>query len=133
MEKSLDYKIVRIVLLAALACFALGALLVRAVVPAVRLNRAERLMASGDYGRAYALVKGLDYKNSAELAAEAVSRAQKAGLGAVTVGSTVRFGTYEQDNDVSNGPEEIEWTVLDVDGNRALLISRFGLESREYS
>ena len=46
------------------------------------------------------------------------------------VGSVVTFGRYEQDNDLSNGPEPIEWTVLDVRDGKSLLISRFGLECR---
>ena len=32
-------------------------------------------------------------------------------------GSIVTFGRYEQDGNEENGPEPIEWTVLDVDGN----------------
>lgn len=39
----------------------------------------------------------------------------------------VSFGTYEQDNDNSNGKEPIEWLVLDVQDDRALLISRYAL------
>ncbi len=48
------------------------------------------------------------------------------------VGDTVRFGVYEQ----GNGPEAIEWLVLDVqkiNGSRcALLLSRYALDAREY-
>ena len=43
------------------------------------------------------------------------------------VGDRVLFGTWEQDGDVSGGPEPIEWIVLDRDGDRALLLSRYGL------
>ena len=49
------------------------------------------------------------------------------------VGSVVTFGRYEQDNDLSNGPEPIEWTVLDVRDGKSLLISRFGLECRPFN
>lgn len=37
----------------------------------------------------------------------------------------ITFGAYEQDNDLTNGKEPIEWIVLDVDKktNRALVIS----------
>ena len=31
----------------------------------------------------------------------------------VQSGDRVLFGAYEQDNDLANGPEEIEWTVLE--------------------
>ena len=48
------------------------------------------------------------------------------------VGSYVTFGSYEQDNDLSNGKEAIEWLVLAVDGNRALIISRDALDWQPY-
>ena len=49
-----------------------------------------------------------------------------------TVGSIVEFGTYEQDNNQSNGTEPIEWIVLDVQDGKSLLISRYGLDSMPY-
>ena len=48
-------------------------------------------------------------------------------------GGFVRFGHYEQDNDLSNGPEEIEWLVLDVQDGKALLLSRYGLDRKPYN
>lgn len=39
----------------------------------------------------------------------------------------VSFGSYEQDGDKDNGPEAIEWIVLDVQDDRALLLSRYVL------
>ena len=48
------------------------------------------------------------------------------------VGSQLVFGHYEQDNDESNGPEPVEWLVLDVQDNKALLISRCGLDVQSY-
>ena len=50
----------------------------------------------------------------------------------VLVGDYVLFGTYEQDNDLTNGKEPIEWLVLDVQDNRALLLSRYALDYRKY-
>ncbi len=50
------------------------------------------------------------------------------------VGSIVTFGHYEQDNDTSDGAEEIEWTVLKYDKttHKSLLISRYGLDAMPY-
>ena len=42
------------------------------------------------------------------------------------------FGHYEQDNNPGNGPEPIEWLVLDARGGQALLISRCGLDVQPY-
>ena len=50
----------------------------------------------------------------------------------IKVGETVSLGTYEQDNDTSNGKEEIEWLVLEVQDGKALLISKYGLDSKSY-
>ena len=45
----------------------------------------------------------------------------------------VTFGAYEQDNDLENGPEPIEWIVLDVQDGSALLISKYGLDCQPYN
>ena len=45
---------------------------------------------------------------------------------------TVIFGQYEQDNNLENGPEPIEWIVLDEQEGKSLLLSRFGLDSQRY-
>ena len=52
---------------------------------------------------------------------------------AVAVGDIILFGSYEQDNDASNGQEEIEWIVLDVQEEKALLISRYALNCHKYN
>ena len=51
------------------------------------------------------------------------------------VGKIVLFGRYEQDNNTENGPEEIEWIVLECDeaNRKALLISKYGLDAKPYS
>lgn len=50
------------------------------------------------------------------------------------VGDIITFGHYEQDNDLTNGPEEIEWLILDKneDGSRIYVISQYGLDSQQY-
>ena len=55
----------------------------------------------------------------------AVSAATAEGVAA---GDTILFGTYEQDNDPDNGPEPIEWIVLEVDeaNHRLWVVSRYG-------
>lgn len=48
------------------------------------------------------------------------------------IGDFVQFGQYEQDNDISNGKEKIEWIVLDKKDSRALLISRYILDCKAH-
>lgn len=45
---------------------------------------------------------------------------------------TYTFGSYEQDGDSSNGKEPIEWLVLDRDGDRVLLISKYALDYQSF-
>ena len=49
------------------------------------------------------------------------------------VGDIVQFGSYEQDGDTSNGKEAIDWRVLAVDGNRALVISDKALDAHAFN
>lgn len=48
------------------------------------------------------------------------------------VGDSVYFGTYEQDNVVSNGKEKIEWIVLEKGDDRMLLLSKYALDCKSY-
>ena len=42
------------------------------------------------------------------------------------------FGSYEQDNNLENGPEPIEWFVLKEEDGRALVLSRYALALMKY-
>jgi len=48
-------------------------------------------------------------------------------------GQVLVFGTYEQDNNTRNGKEPVEWIVVRVEGARALLLSRYGLDVRRFN
>ncbi len=48
------------------------------------------------------------------------------------IGDTYRFGSYEQDNDLSNGEEEIEWRILEKKGTSILVISEYVLDCQPY-
>ena len=51
----------------------------------------------------------------------------------IAVGDHVIVGSYEQDNDLTNGPEPIEWIVLDKDEVNLLLVSRYALDCQQYN
>lgn len=48
-------------------------------------------------------------------------------------GSHVIFGSYEQDNNTSNGKEDIEWIVLAREDDQILVISRYALDCQKYN
>ena len=43
------------------------------------------------------------------------------------------FGQYEQDNDLKNGPEPIEWRVLEVKGDKMFLLSEYILDAKPFN
>jgi hypothetical protein len=49
------------------------------------------------------------------------------------VGDVIFFGSYEQDNDTSNGKEEIEWQILEKQDNKILIISKYALDCQQYN
>lgn len=49
------------------------------------------------------------------------------------VGDTFSWGTYEQDNDETNGPESIEWQVIDVKDDKALIVSNSVLDCKRFN
>lgn len=51
----------------------------------------------------------------------------------ITVGDKAFFGHYEQDNNPDNGPETIEWIVLDIQDGKVLLKSRYILDTKPYN
>lgn len=51
----------------------------------------------------------------------------------VSVGSIVTFGHYEQDGQVGNGKEQIEWIILDKKDGKVFLLGRYGLDSIPYN
>lgn len=55
------------------------------------------------------------------------------GTADIAVGETVTLGRYEQDNFTANGSEPIEWQVLSIHGDRALLISKYALDAQAYN
>ena len=48
-------------------------------------------------------------------------------------GDTISFGAFEQDNNPSNGKEEIQWTVLDRKDDHIFVISKKALACHSYS
>ena len=50
----------------------------------------------------------------------------------IDIDSIVTFGRYEQDGNPDNGPEKIEWIVLDEQDGKCLLLSRYCLDVQPY-
>lgn len=130
---------VMVLFVCVLVCFI--AALPTVIIPNYKYNAAMELYSAGKYSEAAAAFESIgDYKDSEEKAKISAAKAakslfivQKNNLTDVAVGDTVKFGQYEQDNNTKNGKEEIEWEVLDVENNKALLISKYALARESYN
>ena len=109
-------------------------LLIYTVIPYCRYNRAISLINDRDYIKAYETFIKLDgYKDSKDKAISVYELYKKEKIQNASVGDYVIFGSYEQDNDLENGKEDIEWLVLDIKDDKALLISKYGLDCKPYN
>ena len=99
-----------------------------------KYDRAVDLMESGNYTEAISMFRSLNsYKDSIDKVTKCLILKKKAELANVKVGSTIKFGFYEQDNKTSNGKEEIEWQVLAKEGTKILVISKYALDCQRYN
>ncbi|MBR6383016.1 MAG: DUF4214 domain-containing protein [Lachnospiraceae bacterium] len=48
------------------------------------------------------------------------------------VGDIIKFGKYEQDGNLSDGKEDIEWQVISVKKGKAYVVSKYSLTQRPY-
>lgn len=48
------------------------------------------------------------------------------------VGETLVFGRYEQDGNLDNGKEDLEWIVLTISDKYALLITKYAIDTKPY-
>lgn len=99
-----------------------------------KYNEAIALMEAGKLDEAYsAFIELGDYKDASEKAGDVKLQKTKDQLKNIKVGSHINFGAYEQDNNTSNGKEEVEWLVLEVKDGKALVISKYALDCQQYN
>ncbi len=102
-----------------------------------RYNDAAAALEAGDHLAAYRAFTALgDYRDSPEKLAEAASAPAVSELLAARdaeIDDIIVFGEYEQDNDLENGQEPLEWMVLDKQDGKVFLISRYGLDAEPYN
>ncbi len=122
-------KILSIAIPAAVVIVALVIVATKILIPSIKYNDAIDLIDEGQVVEAYEKLIALDgYKDSADKANSTSVKYINEKLKIVNVGDTFCLGSYEQDNDESNGAEKIEWLVLAKENNRVLVISKYGLD-----
>lgn len=98
-----------------------------------KYERAIALIDDEDYKAAYALLDGLNYKDSDDVLKSIKPKYRKQLFDTATIGSGVIFGSYEQDNNTSNGKEDSEWTVLAQKEKGILVTSKCLLDHQPYN
>ena len=99
-----------------------------------KYNNAIALLNAGNIVEGYEALIALDgYKDSADKASSIYDKYKVEKLKVAKVGDYVFFGAYEQDNNTSNGKEDIEWLVLEVKDGKALVISKYALDCQQYN
>ena len=111
--------------LVAAACFVGVFLYQKYAVPELRYRQGVEQMEAGAYDEAYRTLHGMNYKDSSDL----IFSVAKDRLQNAQVGSTVLFGSYPQGLITSQEKTPIEWLVLERDGSRMLLISKYALDA----
>ena len=94
-----------------------------------KYDRAVKCIETGEYQAAYILLDGLEYKDSTEK----LQGIKPLLLAKAKPGDTVFLGTYEQDNNTSNGKEDIAWRVLSTSDDKILVISDKVLDCQPYN
>ena len=105
----------------------------KAAIYADKYDKAIEYINSSDYEAAYILLNGMVYKDSENKLQSIKANYPLIPLAIANVGDIVYFGTYEQDNDTSNGKEDIEWLILAKEDNKVLIISDKALDRKQYN
>lgn len=108
------------------------------IIPNGEYGDAIALMEAGKYTEAKSAFEALDgYKDS-------INKIEECNINIygeeawnkiknINIGDIFEFGSYEQDNNRSNGQENIEWIVLLKEETKILVISKYALDSQPYS
>ena len=114
--------------LVAVACLVGRSLYQKYAVPELRYRQGVEQMEAGAYDEAYRTLHGMNYKDSSDL----IFRIGKERLKGAEVGATILFGAYPQGHITSGEKDPIEWLVLDRDGSKLMLISKYVLDALPY-
>ncbi len=117
-------------------CITMGLFIVlkTVILPESKYNQAISLIDEKDYINAYESLITLNrYKDSAEKAKSIYKEYLVDKLKLAKVNGIITFGSYEQDDNSSNGKEDIEWRVLEVQNGKLFVISKYALDCKPYN
>lgn len=123
-------KTAAIIISIAIVTVVVGGLFKQIMLPKIKYNQACSLLENGQYREAITAFEAMDgYKDSTGQ----IDTCKELALKNAKIGDYLFFGAYEQDNYRLNGKEEIEWLVLDRQGDNILVISKYALDHKPYT
>ena len=126
--------VIAVVVLIGITACVMGVLIRSEAQKRARYEQAMRLADAGDTGGAYVLFAQLgNYRDAALQAERMIEQDVLLPCRAAEKGDTVTFGRFEQDNTPGNGPEPIDWIVLDKVDSKLLLLSSVCLARKAYN
>lgn len=126
--------IVAVVIVALIALIAFVIVNKTVIAPQNAYNKAIEFLNNGNLIDAYETLMSLKgYKDSAQKAEDIFEQYKTEKLKVAKAGDYVFFGAYEQDNNTSNGKENVEWLVLEVKDGKALVVSKYALDCKQYN
>ena len=120
------------VCIAAVVLSILGFIYATVIVPSNKYKTAISYYENGNYSEAYTLFSDLgNYKDSSSFKEDLYIYYLVPNS---AVGDEIIYGKYEQNNNSSDGKEDIVWVVLAKEGDdKVLLLSKFGLDCQPYN
>ncbi len=101
----------------------------------------ESIATVNDSGKVTAVKKGKttitatykkkDYK--CKVTVKKQKQSDSTGFSKAKQGDIITFGSYEQDNNLDNGKEPIEWIVLSNNDSVLFVVSKYALDSKPYN
>ena len=112
------------------------------IIPNNKYNKAIKLIENEEYQEAYDILSNLVHKDSAEKAEEIknvlmptkelTELCGEAFVEKYVENGKITFGSYEQDNNTSNGKEKITWKLVAKESKRVYVVSEYALSYGEF-
>lgn len=104
------------------------------ISPIIKYNIAINHIENGSPLQAYMQLREIENSKKAKnKISELITEYPEIVFAGATEGDVVTFGKYEQDGNIGNGKEAVDWIVLSKSDSKVLIISKYCLDSQSYN
>ncbi|MBQ4110688.1 MAG: hypothetical protein IJC74_07370 [Clostridia bacterium] len=127
-------KIAAVIMSCIVTCITITLVVNYVMIPNYKYEKAIAYLNNKKYDDAINIFIDLkEFKNSKDMVMETKHQKNYEGLKNCKVGEYVAFGAYEQDNNLQNGNEEIDWLVLEKQDDLIFVISKYAIDCQPYN